>query len=381
MTPRPPHRSLATRTVRRPPPVRRPPLLRRIGSGRSAIVLVGLLPVLVIAMAVAPLVASWMALLSGTVIVVALALCAALAVEPLVLLAARRGVPRGVTVAVLAVSALGLLALVLVGLVPAAQSQFSTFQSALPDTAEQTLRQPVAVWLQSVLGQSDDLASLTRGFVNYIQSPNQLVILWGGVVAVTNDVAAVLTGAVFVFVLWIYFALALPSIRTSLSRVVRRSRRARVMAIVDEIADGVGRFVAGQVLIAVANGVVAFVVLTSVGAPTPILFGVVAALSAFIPVVGTMIGYGVAALICFTVSPTSGTVASVVLLMYMLFESYVVVPLVMRRAVQIPTWSVIVGAIAGAAVGGLAGAFFAVPVLGAAIVLYRRVLLPAQERR
>lgn len=341
----------------------------------------GLIPALVAAMVIAPVAADWLALLTGTAIVVSLAFCGALAIEPIIQSAARRSIPRGTAIAILASSATGALALVLFALAPAAQLQFTTFQEALPEITEQALQQPFAVWLQSILGQTVDLASITQGFVDYIRAPGQLVLLWGGFVIVANNVATALTSAVFVLVLWIYFALSLPQIRATLRQTIRRSKQADTMEIIDEIADGIGRFVAGQLLIAIANGCFALVVLTLVGAPTPILFGVVAALSAFIPVVGTMIGYGVAAVICFTVSPTIGAVASGVLLVYMLVESYVIVPIVMRRAVRIPTSLVIVGAIAGAAVGGLAGAFFAVPVLSALVVLHRKVLVPAQEHR
>jgi predicted PurR-regulated permease PerM len=379
-------RDMTPSSLRRPRAMGRPRRAGKPSADRSArrlhtMTIAGILPALVAAMVIAPVASNWLTLLSGTAVVVSLALCAALAIEPIIRLAARRGIHRGVAVAVLATSALAALVLVLVALVPAAQSQFSAFQVALPEIAERTLQQPLAVWLQSILGQTVDLASIIQGFINYIRTPSQLVLLWGGVVSVTNNVAAVTTGLVFVFVLSIYFALSLPQIRSTVTRTFRRSRRSEAMEIVDEIADGIGRFVAGQLLVAIANGCIALVVLTVVGAPTPILFGVVAALSAFIPVIGTMIGYGIAAMVCFTVSPTSGVVASGILLVYMLVESYVLVPVVMRRAVRIPTSLVIVGAIAGAAVGGLAGAFFAVPVLGALVVLYRKVLVPAQERR
>jgi predicted PurR-regulated permease PerM len=341
----------------------------------------GLLTALILAALASMLLRDWWLLLPGTLIVFALAIFAALAIEPLIQTLSRRGIPRQVTVAATALATLGAFVVVVVAIVPAAQAQFQTFGTALPDIMQQTLQQPAAVWLQSLLGTTVDLASLLQGFVDYAQSPQQLVVLWGGFVAVSNTVAAVATGAVFTYVLGIYFSLELPAIRAALARSVRRSRRRRTMSIVDEITDGVGRYVSGQVIIALCNGVVAFIVVTVVGGPAPILFAALACLVAFVPVVGTFIGYGIAALACLTVGPIQGLIAGSLLFVYMLVEAYVLVPLIMTRAMRVPSSLVILGAVAGAAIGGIAGAFFAVPVLGTLLILHRHVVVPKQQDR
>jgi predicted PurR-regulated permease PerM len=337
--------------------------------------------VLVVAGLIVLLLRDWWLVLPGTLAVVALALFAALAAEPVVRWAARRGVPRGSAVAALGILAAGVATLVVLAVVPAVGAQVEALRATLPAMVDGVLQHPSAEWLQAQLGTSVDLAGIVDGFIAYASDPQQSAALWGGLVSVSGGAAALVVGAILTVVLSLYLSLELPAIRAAVARSFPRSRRDARMQVVDEISDGVGRYVAGQVALATANAVVALVVVTAVGGPTPALFAVIAFLAAFLPVVGTPVGYGIATTATFTVSPAAGIVAGIVLVVYMLVEAYVLVPAVMKRAVRIPASLVIISALVGAAVGGIPGAFFAVPITGALLVLHRRLLVPAQERR
>lgn len=340
-----------------------------------------LIVVLVVAGILVLLVRDWWLVLPGTLAVVVLALFVALAAEPVVRWAGRRGAPRGLAVAGLGTLAAAAATLIVIAVVPAVGAQVETFRTTLPAIVDGVLRHPWVEWLQTQLGTTIDLAALVNGFVAYASDPQQSAALWGGVMTVSNGAAALVVGAILTVVLSLYLSLELPAIRASVERSFRRSRRAERMAVVDEVADGVGRYVAGQVALATANAVVAFLVVAATGGPTPILFAAIAFLAAFLPVVGTPLGYGVATMATFGASSTAGITAGIVLLVYMLVEAYVLVPAVMKRAVRVPASLVIISALVGAAVGGIPGAFFAVPTTGALLVLHRRIVLPAQDRR
>jgi predicted PurR-regulated permease PerM len=323
----------------------------------------------------------WWLLLPGTLTVVGLALFAALAAEPVIAWAAERHLPRGVSIAVLAAITLGLTTVITIAVLPAAVAQLEAFRVGLPELMQQLIQNPAVIGLQSTLGTSIDLAGIGQGVVDFVGDPQQFAALWGGFLSVSNGVAATVVGAILAFVLSIYFSIELPTMRRGIARFFRLSSREHSMSIVDEIFNGVGRYVAGQIALASLNGVVAFVVVGLVGGPTPILFAVIAFLAAFLPVVGTPLGYGIATVATFAVSPTHGVVVGAILLAYMLLEAYVLVPVVMKRAVRIPATLVLVSALVGASVGGIAGAFFAVPLTGALLIAHRRILVPAQQRR
>ncbi len=335
----------------------------------------------VLAVLLALMFRDWWLLLPGVFVMILLALFLALAVEPLVRAGEGLGIARALIVTVVTGLSLVLAAIVVIAILPSVHRQVNMFHESLPAILDQVLTHPWAQWLQSVLGTSVDLATLVQAGADALRDPQQLVALWGGFVSVSNGIAALAVGGALSFVLAVYFSVAMPSIRAALARSVSRSRREAVISVIDEIADGVGRFVAGQVVLAILNGMVVFVVVAMVGGPTPILFAAVATIAAFIPLVGTPIGFSIAALACAMITPAQGLIAGLALFIYMLLEAYLLVPIVMNRAVQVPSALVIIGAVVGAAIGGIAGAFFAVPVVAALVVIHRRVLVPAQERR
>ena len=192
-----------------------------------------------------------------------------------------------------------------------------------------------------------------------------------------NGVTAVL----IVTALTIYFALTLPSMVAAVLRLVPRSRRRVTGSLLTEVLDSVGRYVAGQLLLATFNATFTLLLTLFAGSPAPIVLAVIAFIAALIPVVGTVIGSVLVVLVTLTVNPAGAVVVGIALLVYMQVEAYVLSPRVMSRAVSMPGSLVIVAALAGAALGGVLGALVAVPVAAAGLLVIDRVVLPLQEAR
>ena len=78
-------------------------------------------------------------------------------------------------------------------------------------------------------------------------------------------------------------------------------------------------------------------------------------------------------LVAATVSPELAVVVAVVYVVLQFLEGSVLVPLVMRNTVGISPLLVLVSLLIGAAVGGLVGAFLAVPVAAAIEIVLSRL--------
>jgi predicted PurR-regulated permease PerM len=118
--------------------------------------------------------------------------------------------------------------------------------------------------------------------------------------------------------------------------------------------------------------------LTIVGVPYGILLGVMAALLEFIPVVGPL----AAGIVVFGVGGISSGHALAVLIflvIFRLFQDYVVSPHLMGQGVELHPLLVLFGVFAGAELAGVAGTFLSVPVLALVRVLYRRMYQARQE--
>jgi predicted PurR-regulated permease PerM len=95
--------------------------------------------------------------------------------------------------------------------------------------------------------------------------------------------------------------------------------------------------------------------------------------------VGATIGSVVAIFVAFLVSLPVGIATLVFSFVYQQFENFVLVPRIMKRAVDVSPLATIVAALIGAALLGIFGALLAVPVAASIQIIGRQVILPRQE--
>jgi predicted PurR-regulated permease PerM len=111
-----------------------------------------------------------------------------------------------------------------------------------------------------------------------------------------------------------------------------------------------------------------------------ILLGVLAGLLEFIPVVGPLAA-GITALLVGGASSGHWISLLIFLVVFRMFQDYVVSPHLMGQGVELHPLLVLFGVFAGAELAGVAGSFLSVPVLALARVLYRRVYQARQEHQ
>jgi predicted PurR-regulated permease PerM len=106
--------------------------------------------------------------------------------------------------------------------------------------------------------------------------------------------------------------------------------------------------------------------------PYSILLAALAGMLEFIPTIGT---FSACAIIVIVTAVSGGPVvgAIIFLILYRVFQDYVLSPLLMRAGVQLPPLLVLFGIFAGAELAGVPGAFLSVPVLALVRVIYQRI--------
>jgi predicted PurR-regulated permease PerM len=135
-----------------------------------------------------------------------------------------------------------------------------------------------------------------------------------------------------------------------------------------------GLWVRGQVTLMVSIGVVTTIAYFLLGLENALVLGVIAGIAEVIPIVGPAIG-AIPALISATVSggPELALLVAVVYVVIQTVEGNVLVPMVMKNAVGLPPFLVIVALLVGAAVAGLTGALLSIPVAAVIVVVLERV--------
>lgn len=311
---------------------------------------------------------------------VGIALFLSVALNPIIEYAVGRGMRRGMATLLLAVVSLALTAGLISAVIPAASAQITTVAQHAFSALESLPQQEWFQWVTANLPETIDLGSMLAQLTALLGDPGQLAAIGGGLLQVGSGIVGMVTGPLVVAALTIYFTASLPNIKAKAYQFIPRSRRHAAISLTEEILQSVGRYVGGQLGLAALNATVTFLLTSIVGSPAPALLAVIAFIGALIPVVGTVLGATIAVLLTLTVSPIGALIVSLVMLLYMQIEAYVISPRVMAKAVAVPGSLVIIAALGGAALGGILGALVAVPTAAAGLLIVDRILLPRQER-
>ncbi|WP_448710336.1 AI-2E family transporter [Microbacterium profundi] len=318
--------------------------------------------------------------LSTVIIYIALALFAALGLDPAVRFLERRGLSRGWGVLIVLLSLIVALGLIIWAIVPVVVTQIATFVKDVPGMIADFQGSDLYATLEDQFG--DQFQSLVGDVQTFLTDPGNIATIGGGALQVGASIANGISGVVIVLVLIIYFVATLPGIKTAMLRLVPARDRANADIISTQITDSVGGYVMGMVTLAFINSMVVLILYSALGLPFPLLLAVVAFLITLIPLVGSLlfwvIGTGVA---LFGDNIVFALIFAAVYLIYMQVESYVLTPRVMNRAISIPGSLVVIGALVGGTLLGLLGALVAVPVTASILIIIKKIWIPRQDSR
>lgn len=222
---------------------------------------------------------------------------------------------------------------------------------------------------------------ITQELEKFVNNPDAMGGIFGGVVGFGSTVANGLFGALIVLVLSLYFLAALPAMKKWGYRLAPRSRRHRVQALSEEITGSVGNYVIGQAVVAVLNATFAFIVMSIIGVPFGTLLAFVVALLAFIPLVGGMIAGCLVTLVALTAGWQTALVFAICYFAYLQFEAYFISPRIMQKAVAVPGAVAVISVIAGGSLLGVLGALIAIPTAAAVLLLLKEIFIARQDNR
>lgn len=138
----------------------------------------------------------------------------------------------------------------------------------------------------------------------------------------------------------------------------------------DALGRALSHYLGGLALSLAIQGVLSAVGLALIGVPYPLALGAWVSVAAIIPFLGPWLGAVPALLVAFSMSQTALVLTALVFLAIQLLESNVLTPQIQAQTIKVPSVIVFLGVIAGAALAGIMGALFAVPVLAVIRVVF-----------
>lgn len=335
--------------------------------------LVGTLGVLI-----ALLIGSIVGQLATVLIYIGIALFLALGLDPIVRWLERK-LPRPAAVTVVVVTVVLLFAGILIAIIPIIVDQVASLVEDAPELIDAFV---TSQWYLDLTNQyGDSLDKALEGALDFVQDPQNLTQIGGGLLAIGAGITGGLTGVTIVLILTLYFMASLRSMKKVSARFVAAHARPRYTELLEDVSGAVGRYVIGQISLALINGVLSLIFLSIIGAPMPVLLALIAFIGSLIPLVGTLSGAIINTLICLFASPLTALVSLIYYVIYLQVEAYVLSPRIMSKAVAVPGSIVVIAAVGGGALGGVLGALVAIPIAASGIIIIQKVVFPAQDAK
>ena len=295
------------------------------------------------------------------------------ALNPVVRLLVRRGVPRRV-------AATGVFAVVATGLPPL----LTLLVQAIVDQG------------RSLLGQAPGLIGKGGVFTRFRDSHNSILHSIGvtalrylhhhhvgtkqildkvgnGAVALAHVGIVMLFGGILAYVL----LLSLPDIGRGSMAMIPQRRRAQVTEFLDEAGRLLAGYVKARLIVSAAVGTLATIGLWAIGMPFWLILGILVGIANLIPVLGSWIGGIPVLLVALLTKPPSFLfVAGAVMLGAHLVDGWILSPLVFKGTLDLHPVVTLLAVVIGAELLGLWGVLLGVPIAGLIQYVAGRAVAP-----
>lgn len=148
-----------------------------------------------------------------------------------------------------------------------------------------------------------------------------------------------------------------------------RTRRT-VSAILSDLDDMLSHFVRAQLYVAAISGAVYIVALSLMRVPYALALGTLGGFMEFIPFVGPLVAGALILALSFGLNYGHLAMVLLFLLVWRGLEDYVISPRILGGRIEVHPLVAIFGVLAGGEIAGVAGIYFAVPVIAAARILW-----------
>jgi predicted PurR-regulated permease PerM len=204
--------------------------------------------------------------------------------------------------------------------------------------------------------------------------PSHLGDAAGALKSITVGVFGALVQLVTVLTMTFFLLLDGERLAGFLLRLRGPEHEERYRAIASDVYRSIAGYVAGNLMISVVAGLVAYITMLILDVPFAVPLAVLMAFLDLIPLVGaTLGGLAIGIVTAFHDFPTDTIIWAVVFIVYQQIENNVIQPVVYRKTVNVPPLMVIVAILIGGSLLGILGALVAIPIAATVQIVVRDV--------
>ncbi|WP_139490362.1 AI-2E family transporter [Brevibacillus dissolubilis] len=296
--------------------------------------------------------------------------------HPVIELLEKRKVPRLVAVLLIYLLFVLIITVALINAIPAFTTQLIELSDDLP-----RLTKWYQVWMQEWEAHKYFLPDSIQSGVDrvIIQSQERMSMGISEVVNnARNTLGKLVAYAVVPFIAF-YMLKDMKDINRGFMMLIPHKYRKQAAVVFRDINTSLGKYIHGQIVVAVIVGVLAFLGYWLIGMPYPFVLASFVALTNIIPYIGPLIGAIPALIVALTISVKQVVFVLIMNMIVQVLEGNILSPNIVGKSLHLHPLMIIFALLAGETVGGIVGMIFAVPVLAVVKVVVGRVAVMVRE--
>jgi predicted PurR-regulated permease PerM len=313
--------------------------------------------------------------LRNVIVLFIFALIIASAVAPAVGFLERIKIPRVIGTLLVYVVIIGMAAFLVALIFPTISSNAKDLSSSLPDYINA---------LSEKFKSLQDASSKYEVVVNKLQ--NYLSTIGDALKDVSSNIlsgAISFFGGVFSFflvmVMSFYISVQKKGVQRVLTAIMPINYRDYILNLWERAQKKLGRWLQGQLFLAILVGVIVYISLSLLGVKYALLLGIISGILELFPYIGPVLAAIPGVILGFLQAPILGLWVLIVYLVIQQIESYVIAPLVMGKVVSLNPIVVILALLIGEKLGGILGMVLAVPLAAVFGELLRDMIKKRKE--
>ena len=300
-----------------------------------------------------------------------------------------RKLARPVSLLLTIVLVVGMIALVMIGVIPQLTKTMGSLMINITDFIPQ-----IKIWIRDFFHDNREIMKL----VDQLQFKPDQAIRWGisllgnGAGNMMNTtvsaVGSVVSGLATFFIAFSFACYVLfqkeklhVQIRKVLFAFLPKQKANAFLKVCSLTYRTFANFLTGQCLEAVILGCMFVVTLSILRMPYALLIGVLIAFTALIPIFGAFIGCAVGSFLIFMVSPKQAIIFIIVFLVLQQIEGNLIYPHVVGESVGLPSIWVLAAVTIGGNLMGIVGMLVFIPLLSVVYTIFRKVVYQRLKKR
>lgn len=302
---------------------------------------------------------------------------------------AARKLARPVSLLLTIVLVIGVIALVMIGVIPQLTKTMGSLMINITDFIPQ-----IKIWIRDFFHDNREIMNL----VDQVQFKPDQAIRWGisllgnGAGNMMNTtvsaVGSVVSGLATFFIAFSFACYVLfqkeklhVQVRKVLFAFLPKQKADAFLKVCSLMYRTFANFLTGQCLEAVILGCMFVVTLSILRMPYALLIGVLIAFTALIPIFGAFIGCAVGSFLIFMVSPKQAIIFIIVFLVLQQIEGNLIYPHVVGESVGLPSIWVLAAVTIGGNLMGIVGMLVFIPLLSVVYTIFRKVVYQRLKKR